>query len=618
MPWYTLVDAPNKPQIPPGWAHSIIRGKKDVGRSLSDVIASGQTKRGRPVVVALDGFLGAQFTEVLSEVGALLGEQGLSTETVDVNTLFRSRKRIEQYLRPYLTDDPSFGIVCKRGRLKDLMNPASIERLKKRIQKTRKAKTPEAPAALICYGSGAAIAELRPLYDSIVYFDVTRETLIRRMSENIVIPLGGPDPESIFWKGLYYVYYPMLNRHKKYVFGHMDWYVDDNGDDPPTLMPRKVYDGIVSRLVRYPLRFKRVYMPGPWGGLKFRNHFKMPELANCAWNIELSGGDSSLVVHAGNAGQIEVPFHNLYMQYPVEVVGRYCHKKYPGLFPIQVGIDDGYFPEAVPHERRAMPIHLHPDTRYVQKHFKEPLGRYEVYYIVEAYEGANTMHGFHEDADLEEFRKKCIASEREGAPFDWSGYVKCWPSKAGDLYLMPAGTAHGTGGNQMILEMDTCPSIVGTEYSFFLYDYRRQTWDDRTKSFSGKPTKLQIKHGINQCRWNRREAWVARNIRPKARVIQSGRGWSLERFDSYGPMPYHIERLNFENRMETDTRGRFFHFLCLTRGEKALIRSLNHPERQIQMDYIQTTVIPACFGKYECINLGKNPCTLTRQIWKRG
>ena len=398
----------------------------------------------------------------------------------------------------------------------------------------------------------------------------------------------------------------------------MDWYVDDNDADQPKLMSRQLYDDVVSTLVKYPLRFKRIFMPGPWGGLKFRDHFNIPELANCAWNIEVSGGDSSLVIDIGTDCHIELPFHNLYMQYPLKVVGPYCHKKYPGLFPIQVGIDDGYFPEPVLHERRAMPIHLHPDTKYVKERFNEPLGRYEVYYIVEAYGGANTMHGFYEDADLEEFQREFVKSEKEGTTFEWSKYVKCWPGEAGDLYLIPAGTVHGTGGNQMILEMDTCPSIVGTEYSFFLYDYRRHTWDDRKKSFSGKLTKLQIQHGVHQTRWYRREQWVAKNIRPAARVVKSGKGWSRERFDSYNPMPYHIERLNFDKKIETETRGKFFHFLCLTKGEKALIRSRKYPERQIELTYIQTTVVPACFGKYECINLGKKPCTITRQLWKRG
>jgi len=619
MPWYTLVDGVNNPNIPKEWSNSVIKGNGEVCRFICDLIIKHFKNHNRIFVLALDGFLGTRLESVSDKVTELLSDQGLSIEKVNINTLFKSPDFIDKYVQLYVTDDPSFGIACNKGKLKDLMDLTSIIDLRQRIQKIKKTKpSKDKPTVIICYGIGSAISNLRALYDSIFYFDLSRELLIRRMEAKEVIPLGGTEPGDIFWKQLYYVDYPILNKHKKSVFKHMNWYVDDNDANQPKLMARQVYDGVVSTLVKYPLRFKRIFMPGPWGGFKFRDHFKMPELTNCAWNIEVSGGDSSLVIDIGIDSYIEIPFHNLYMQYPVEVVGPYCHKKYPGLFPIQVGIDDGYFPEPVPHERRAMPIHLHPDTNYVKKNFNEPLGRYEVYYIVEAYEGANTMHGFYEDADLEEFKRKVIESEKTGKPFNWEKYVKCWPSKAGELYLMPAGTAHGTGGNQMILEMDTCPSIVGTEYSFFLYDYRRHTWDDKKKSFSGKITNLQIKHGIKQCRFNRRERWVADNIRPKAKVVESGEGWNLERFDSYHPMPYHIERLNFDKKIETNTRGKFFHFLCLTKGEKALIRSKKYPERQIELKYIQTTVIPACFGEYECINLGKKSCTITRQRWKRG
>jgi len=102
--------------------------------------------------------------------------------------------------------------------------------------------------------------ELRALYDSIFYFDITREFIIKRMAENKVVPLGGSEPRNIFWKQLYYVDYPILNRHKKYVFNYMNWYVDNNYSDKPKLMSRDVYDGIVSALVKYPLRFKRVFM----------------------------------------------------------------------------------------------------------------------------------------------------------------------------------------------------------------------------------------------------------------------------------------------------------------------------------------------------------------------
>ena len=60
----------------------------------------------------------------------------------------------------------------------------------------------------------------------------------------------------------------------------------------------------------------------------------------------------------------------------------------------------------------------------------------------------------------------------------------------GDLFLIPPGTSHGHGGNQMVLEMDTCPSVAATEYSFFMYDFARSSWDDRTKTMTGKPADL--------------------------------------------------------------------------------------------------------------------------------
>ena len=65
------------------------------------------------------------------------------------------------------------------------------------------------------------------------------------------------------------------------------------------------------------------------------------------------------------------------------------------------------------------------------------------------------------------------------------------------MYLIPPGTTHGHGGNQMVLEMDTVPSIAGTEYSFFMYDFMRPSWDDTTKTMTGKPVKMHLDHGFD-------------------------------------------------------------------------------------------------------------------------
>ena len=113
----------------------------------------------------------------------------------------------------------------------------------------------------------------------------------------------------------------------------------------------------------------------------------------------------SILIDVDREEQLNLPFVNL-MQYPDKLLGRYLSETYPHLFPLDAWLDDGYFPDKQPAERISMPIHTHPSTDYVKTNFNEPIGRYETYYIAEAYEGANTWMGFYNDADLEEWEAK--------------------------------------------------------------------------------------------------------------------------------------------------------------------------------------------------------------------
>ena len=79
--------------------------------------------------------------------------------------------------------------------------------------------------------------------------------------------------------------------------------------------------------------------------------------------------------------------------------------------------------------------------------------------------------GYMDGADLEEWERLCRESNDLQEIPHWKEFVANWESNVGDLYLIPPGTTHGHGGNQMVLEMDTCPSVAATEYSFFLYDF---------------------------------------------------------------------------------------------------------------------------------------------------
>jgi hypothetical protein len=389
----------------------------------------------------------------------------------------------------------------------------------------------------------------------------------------------------------------------------MDFYIEAVQGDSLKLMPRDTYETIIDELVKRPIKQVKITQPGPWGSYRFKDIYdEIPGLENMAWN-ELAGIELSILVDAGleDGVLLNMPCQNP-MQRPVQMVGKHIHETYPDLLPLQVWLDDGYFAEPVPYERGSMPIHNHPDSTYNQLNFNEPLGRYETYYIVEAYRDAGTMMGFKEDADLEEYERLCRESNNRIA-FDWQKFVKRWDTNVGDLFLIPPGTEHGHGGNQMILEMDTGPSVAGTEYSFFTYDFARHTWDDTAKSMTAPPMKMHLEHSFRNNKW-RREKYVQEHLRARALVIDGDGDTRHDRFSTISEMPFEIERFIFNKPMRHTTDGRFLQIPTLTVGKKVVIRSLSDPLLETTLDFLQACLVPAGFGDYEFINPDGTECTI--------
>ena len=67
-------------------------------------------------------------------------------------------------------------------------------------------------------------------------------------------------------------------------------------------------------------------------------------------------------------------------------------------------------------------------------------------------------------------------------------------------------------------------------------------------------------------------------------------------------MPFHIERIFFEQRAENDTEGKYMHIVTLTQGKNVTIRSIDNPEYSTTIERLQACIIPAGFGKHEYIN----------------
>lgn len=588
MPLYEYrKNAENRVAVPAVVKNSIVCGASAVCERLVRLL--GKRKN---TAMAVDGWYGVDWTALADGLRKTAKKRNLPLEIIHSAELFQTEAEIEKYRQPFVTDDPSFGKVNSTGALKDILDAGKVAALKKRLA----AKS----ATLVVMGPGAAVAELSGLYDVRCYADFTMQPLLWQMWDGKLVTFGRTSPAADFlWKKYYYCDFYLLLRQKKAAFSKMDYYIEAVDADNPKLVPAAAYNTIIDELVKQPVKQVKITQPGPWGSYRFKEIYDpIPGLENMAWN-ELAGIELGILVDVGAPALLNMPCQNI-MQRPLSLVGKYVHKTYPDLLPLQVWLDDGYFKDPVPHERGSMPIHNHPDTQYVNRNFNEPLGRYETYYIVEAYHDAGTMMGFKEDADLEEYEALCRESNNKKV-FDWRKFIRRWATNVGDLFLIPPGTEHGHGGNQMILEMDTGPSVAGTEYSFFTYDFARSTWDDKAKSMTAPPMRMHLEHSFRNNKW-RREKYVQEHLRARPVVVRGDGDTRMDRYTTVAEMPFEIERFVFSKPMEHSTEGRYLQIPTLTVGKSVIIRSKKDPKRQTSLDFLQACLIPAAFGDYEFIS----------------
>ena len=598
--YYSINEAINRLQVLRQWVESIVVGRDEVCKFVGNLIIWHLKAKKKTCVLALDGFLGVEWKNIVLGIDDVVKKEGLRLETMDFSSMHKSPDEIARIVDRCLTIDPSFGFVFKE-KLERLLDLDRIEELRKHLEDHRKKLAESLPAGIICYGCGAAIPRLRKLYDYIFYVDITREELFNRSLKEPVFPLGseGTDqPVHKALKRLYYVDFPVLDSHKKYVLRHMDWYVDGNLLEELKLLPRHVYDAILSTLAQYPFRVKPLYYPVTWGGTWLKKIKSLPESMVNSGQVCIVPCENSVRVQV-NGIQLEMPFLNLMWKEATKILGEYGFKRFRGNFPMAYFHDDGY-------GGGNMAIQVHPNNTYIKKHFNEPIRQDESYYILHVGEGAKTYLGLKEDADVNEFRRACVKAEKEGVQFDYDKYVNSIPTKPGDYFLIPAGTIHASGRNQIVLEIDGCYHAYAPGYTFHFYDYIRPDLDGTLRS-------IHTRHAFSALKKNRRASWVARHLKQTPQLIRSGEGWAEFVIGERKDMFFKTHRLEFSKKIDDDTRG-MFHILTLVEGERIMVRSRDYPEREFTLNFTETLVVPASLGKYSVLNLGSEPCKVTKAL----
>ena len=306
------------------------------------------------------------------------------------------------------------------------------------------------------------------------------------------------------------------------------------------------------------------------------------------------------MVEAGNT-RVEFPFFSFVQKEGEALMGESCVRKFGGYFPIRFNYDDSY------HSSGNMSIQVHSGARYNHDHYDE-LGRQdESYYVVAAGHGAKTFIGFRDDADTDQFIRDIKLADTEYKPVDYMKYVSYEKSFPGLQVMIPAGTIHSSGRNQVVLEIG---SLTIGSYTYKLYDYLRADLD-------GKPRPIHTWHGERNLEFGRKTTWIRENVVQQPRLVRSGEGWAEYVLGECSMLYFSLRRLEFERTVEDDTAGRF-HVLALVDGEKVRIRSAACPERYFDAEYMDIVVVPADMGRYVIENLGTEPICIHKTMLKDG
>lgn len=600
----------NYPEIPLKRDESIVVGLDNVCRYIQNLIKKMIDSGRNNCLLAFDGFPGIRWQNIIDGLNKLLNDQNLSTELISFKQYYKSSSKIERIIKPLLTWDISFGRIFD-GELDDFLDEKHLDLLRQKLETFKKEEeeiSRSLPKLLICFGCGAANEYLRDFYDYIFYVDLTREEFINRARKDSISFLISPDsfkdtsqvadvglPLHLF-KLSNYIYYPTLEKYKKHLLPFIDFYIDGNIPRKPKLVTKHVLERIVFATTQYPIRLKPLYVPSPWGGQWIKQIRKLPKsMANCAWSFEAIAPDMSLKI-AVNKTFLEVPFLTFLLMESKRIMGSSASRRFNHFFPIRVHYDDSM-------EGGNMALQVHPPTHYVQEKFNEEIGQDESYYILLTGEGSKVYLGLKEDINHKEFYEAIRKAEKQGIPMDYDKYVNSIPTKPGDFFLIPSGTVHASGRNQVVLEIGNSYG-----YTFHIYDYLRL-------DLSGRLRPIHPHHAFEVIKFKRTAKWVEQHLNQKVKLIRSGEDWSEYLLGEFEEIYYVAHRLEFKTKIEDNTADRF-HILTLIEGDEIIIRSNEHSDRQRKLNFSETVIVPASLGEYSIINLSDSPCKVLKVLLK--
>lgn len=214
-----------------------------------------------------------------------------------------------------------------------------------------------------------------------------------------------------------------------------------------------------------PIKLSPAFKDYLWGGTKLKTQFGKKsnlDIVAESWELSTHKDGQSIVASGADKG---LTLSQYIEKYGNNILGKNAEAfEY---FPILIKLIDA---------KDNLSIQVHPNDEYALKNEGE-YGKTEMWYILDAENGAGLYYGFKDTISKDEFKERI----ENNALLEVLNRV---PVKKGDVFFIPAGTVHAIGSGILICEIQQ-----NSNTTYRVYDYDR-------RDAQGNPRQLHIEKAL--------------------------------------------------------------------------------------------------------------------------
>jgi predicted NBD/HSP70 family sugar kinase/mannose-6-phosphate isomerase class I len=535
-------------------------------------------------LVVIDGYMGICWDRLIETLNDDLLKLNRKVCWFHCDVALKPEEDLYRMIKPDLGDkDSIFGKITDKD-LSDWFDTGKLQKIK-----------PDPDADInILVGCGAALAGWKA---PLIYADLPKNELQFRMRAGTAFNLGFSKPANMrtMYKQAYFVDWRVLNKQKARLLPYIDILIDSQRPGNCLWMTGDDMREGLTGMSRNFFRARPWFEPGAWGGNWMKNKIDglNREAENLAWSFELMTLENGLMFESDHY-RLEVSFDFLMYRHYKEVLGD-CAERFTCDFPIRFDFLDTF-------DGGNLSVQCHPRTDYIRQVFGMPFTQDETYYILDCKDSPVVYLGFQDDIQADKFHEELIKSEKQATPIDIEKYVRTFPAKKHDLFLIPNGTIHASGKNNLVLEISSAPYI----FTFKMYDWLRLDLD-------GRPRPINIGHGIKNVNFDRKGERVEKELISKPCILERNENETIEHLPTHALHFYDVHRHSFEKRIHVSTQGKC-HVWMLVEGSSVILETAGGMTQRF--NFAETFVIPAGAESYTLTNEGNEKAIMVKAFVK--